>query len=109
MTSRLLIVVGVLLLAAGLTVGLTSASASGTICGSVFVSSNRADVADYANAFGGVRTDLATQCADTLNGRRSTMLVLLIPGVIALLAGAAVALSTRARPHELDGQATPRQ
>lgn len=108
MTSRLLIVLGVLLLAAGLAVGLTSASAHGTSCGSVFVSSNRADVADYANAFGGIRTDLAGQCADTLSGRRSVTLALLIPGVIALVAGAGMALTARARPHELDGQATHR-
>lgn len=106
MTSRALLAIGTILLAAGLVVGLSGATAHGTSCGSAFAPSDHASVMDYANAYGGVSTDLAGQCADTLSGRRTVSLALLVSGVIALAAAGAIAIGTRARTHELERQAT---
>lgn len=85
--GKVLGLIGGVMLAVGLTIGFVPVSASGASCGSAFVASDNAVVADYTSILRGQGMGHAVDdCASSLSTWRVVALALLIPG--ALVGGA---------------------
>jgi hypothetical protein len=92
--GKILGLIGGVMLAVGLTIGFVPVSASGASCGSAFVASDSAAVADYMSVLRGQGMGQAVDdCASSRSSWRLVALALLIPG--ALVGGAGLfALAT---------------
>lgn len=86
--NALLLILGGTLFGVGLILGLVPMSQSGANCGSAFIASTDATVADYTNVLTGQgMSDIAGQCSDALSGRRGLALAVTIPGAVLLIGG----------------------
>lgn len=86
--NTLLLILGGLLFGVGLILGLVPMSQSGANCGSAFIASTDATVADYTNVLTGQgMSDIAGQCSDALSSRRGIALAVTIPGALLLIGG----------------------
>ena len=93
MTSRVLFLVGGVLLGIGLVLGFVPVSAGGASCGSAFVASDAAQVSDYATVLsGGSLGDAhaAGDCSASRSTWRVLSLALSVPGLLVLGGGAVV-------------------
>lgn len=77
---RVLLLVGLALVAGGLLFGFLPRSVSGENCGSAFVENRSVWTADVGNAMGGRSTNIADRCSDTRSSGRIPALVLLVLG-----------------------------
>ena len=92
--NTLLLILGGLLFGVGLILGLAPMSQSGSNCGSAFIPSRDAYVADLTNVMTGYgRSDISGQCDDALSSRRGIALALAIPGALLLISGGMVTIS----------------
>jgi hypothetical protein len=90
-----LAVIGLVLLAAGLILGLMSVSQHGVSCGSAFASRDMMST-DFRNELTGVGpTNIAEDCKDATSSRKTIALALVIPGVL-LTIGAGLGWAARA-------------
>jgi hypothetical protein len=92
---RVLAVIGLALLAAGLTVGLLPRSAQGVTCGSVFVGRGNAFVSDLLGETRGAEA----QCADERAAARLPAVGLLVGGAALLIGAAVVGAPGRTTPR----------
>jgi hypothetical protein len=100
-TTRVMMLIGGVLLGVGLLLGFIPVSASGSSCGSAFVASNEGAVNDYATLLAGGSLSDATaraDCEDARSMMRAPALALAVPG--ALLVGLSLVQLAMARPAE---------
>lgn len=99
--TRLMAWIGAAILAVGLLVGFMPTSAIGVNCGSVFVASRDAAVADFSDTLlgsqprTGMLGGVSAACDDKRGDRRTLVTVILAVGAMALIA--AYVLSEQAR------------
>ncbi len=86
MSAKALKWIAFLVIGAGLAAGLMPVSSQGENCGSAFIESRDASVADLAEALMGRDSDAAETCEDLRGILRIPAIILLGIGVIALVA-----------------------
>lgn len=97
-TRRVLLLVGLVLLAGGLLMGFLPRSAGGVSCGSPFAASNQsAYTRDLVNSMYGQRTDVAAQCAAARSSGQVPAIILSVAGAMVLVGSAFV---TPSRPEQ---------